>query len=373
MKTKNFINKILLSIFIYQFSLVIYGQGLNVMATSDAPQYIYVGSLLSEKNTGLNQEKIKIEIFGDGFYSNRLATTTYSIATREGYQINKEVRGGFNAHHSLIIYENGDKLDIVIKSNGWADFNLKAWILDSYYKEQPIEFKVYNPSGKKNITSQFIETLFLTSSANGNIGVGVLNPQHKLDVAGNISSQNFVLSHGGMITPFLSQDFTYNSKKVGLYSILWSPDDWDKGASSLYLSSYGGIKLFTGGAYRVGISKFGNVGIGTDNPKNKLDVAGTIRATEVKIEATPWADFVFDKDYKLRSLEEVKAHIDEHKHLPDIPSEAEVKENGISLGEMQSKLLQKIEELTLYVIDQNKRIEELEKENVRIKQKINKP
>lgn len=121
------------------------------------------------------------------------------------------------------------------------------------------------------------------------------------------------------------------------------------------------------------ISPHGNVGIGTDNPKNKLDVAGTIRATEVRIEALPWSDFVFNKDYKLRSLEEVKAHIDEYKHLPDIPSEAEVTENGISLGTMQSKLLQKIEELTLYLIEQNVRIEELEKENVRIKQEINKP
>lgn len=107
--------------------------------------------------------------------------------------------------------------------------------------------------------------------------------------------------------------------------------------------------------YRMGINTNGNVGIGTDNPQNKLDVVGTIRATEVKVE-TGWADFVFDKEYKLRSLEEVKPHIEEYKHLPDIPSEAEVKENGVSLGEMQAKLLQKIEELTLYVIKQDEKI-----------------
>lgn len=100
----------------------------------------------------------------------------------------------------------------------------------------------------------------------------------------------------------------------------------------------------------------GNVGIGTTSPKNKLDVAGTIRATEVKVE-TGWADFVFDKDYKLPSLEEVESHINEHKRLPDIPSESQVKEEGIGLGKMQVKLLQKIEELTLYVIEQNKKIE----------------
>ena len=101
----------------------------------------------------------------------------------------------------------------------------------------------------------------------------------------------------------------------------------------------------------------GCIGIGTDNPQNKLDVVGTIRATEVKVEAG-WSDFVFDKDYKLPTLQEVENHINEHKHLPDIPSEKEVKENGVSLGEMQAKLLQKIEELTLYVIKQDKTIKE---------------
>ncbi|SHF15372.1 hypothetical protein [Dysgonomonas macrotermitis] len=113
----------------------------------------------------------------------------------------------------------------------------------------------------------------------------------------------------------------------------------------------------------------GNVGIGTATPKNKLDVNGVIRATEVKVE-TGWADFVFADDYKLPTLKEVEAHISEHRHLPGIPSEAEVKAEGVSLGDMQAKLLQKIEELTLYVIEQNKVIDEqkemLKEQNQRI-------
>lgn len=101
------------------------------------------------------------------------------------------------------------------------------------------------------------------------------------------------------------------------------------------------------------------IGIGTTDPKYKLDVNGIIRAKEVLVE-TGWADFVFKEGYKLPTLSDVEAHIEENGHLPGIPSETEIKENGgIGLSEMNTKLLQKIEELTLYVIQQNKEIERL--------------
>lgn len=114
---------------------------------------------------------------------------------------------------------------------------------------------------------------------------------------------------------------------------------------------------------------YGNIGIGTITPRNKLDVNGTIRATEIKVE-TGWADFVFKKDYNLPSLDEVEDHINTYSRLPEIPSEQEVKENGVSLGEMQVKLLQKIEELTLYVIEQSKENKSLKKQIDELKSKL---
>ena len=112
------------------------------------------------------------------------------------------------------------------------------------------------------------------------------------------------------------------------------------------------------------INSSGSVGIGTTSTgSHKLAVHGSIGAREIKVEANSWSDFVFEDDYDLRTLEEVEQHINEKGHLPEIPNEAEVSENGINLGAMDAKLLQKIEELTLYVIDLNKRVQELENEN----------
>ncbi len=105
----------------------------------------------------------------------------------------------------------------------------------------------------------------------------------------------------------------------------------------------------------------GNLGIGTTTPKNLLDVKGTIHAQEVKVDMNNWSDFVFHPSYQLKPLTEVEKFIKANGHLQDIPSATEVEQNGVNVGEMQKKLLQKVEELTLYTIEQNKKLEEQNK------------
>ena len=96
-----------------------------------------------------------------------------------------------------------------------------------------------------------------------------------------------------------------------------------------------------------------------NNATVKID--GKLYAKEIEVKTNVWADYVFKPDYKLMPLDELEAFIETNNHLPDVPSETEVKENGINLAEMNAKLLQKVEELTLYIIEQQKQIDELEK------------
>ncbi|MFC1226719.1 hypothetical protein ACFE6N_23145 [Pedobacter sp. BG31] len=115
----------------------------------------------------------------------------------------------------------------------------------------------------------------------------------------------------------------------------------------------------------------GNLGLGTTDTRGfKLAVNGKIRAQEIKVEATNWPDYVFAKGYQVGKLDELESYIKANKHLPEIPSVKEVKENGIELGEMNKLLLKKIEELTLYIIelkkesvDQQKQLDGLKKNN----------
>jgi len=105
----------------------------------------------------------------------------------------------------------------------------------------------------------------------------------------------------------------------------------------------------------------GNVGIGTENfGAYKLEVNGSVRSKEIVVE-TGWADYVFDEKYRLPSLGEVEKFIKQNKHLPSIPSAKEIEEKGLNLGDVQRKMMEKIEELTLYIIQQQKEIEALKK------------
>ncbi|MEO0901176.1 MAG: hypothetical protein AAFY00_03860, partial [Bacteroidota bacterium] len=119
---------------------------------------------------------------------------------------------------------------------------------------------------------------------------------------------------------------------------------------------------------KVRITKNGSVGIGTSIPDAKLTVKGNIHAEEVKVDlSVPGPDYVFKEDYDLKSLEEVQNYIRENGHLPNVPSAKDMEENGIQLGEMNMKLLEKIEELTLYILQLENMVQKIPEIEERLK------
>jgi hypothetical protein len=182
----------------------------------------------------------------------------------------------------------------------------------------------------------------LMASATGAVGVGVNldDPQFQLDIANRIR----IRSGAGGSTAGVWLNNPNNSATIAFMGV----------ADNVTAGFYGNVS----GWGLVMNTNTGNVGIGTLNPTYKLSVNGDIRSKEVVVESG-WADYVFDKNYKLKSLDDVEKFITQNKHLPNIPSAKEIGEKGLHLGDIQKRMMEKIEELTLYVIELKKEIEYL--------------
>ncbi|WP_281232427.1 hypothetical protein [Flavobacterium gelatinilyticum] len=219
----------------------------------------------------------------------------------------------------------------------------------------------------------------------GNVGIGTNVPFSKLSVNGSLTLNGGLTNTkqrpaiaGGTLTngEIRAYSSSGNGYDDGFLRLSAGGGTYANIKSYIDLSGYStvpdmnrNIVFGTYGLERMRIDLDGNVGIGISNPKNKLDVKGTIHSQEVKVDMLNWSDFVFKKEYNLPTLEQVEKHITEKGHLENIPSEEEVLKNGINLGDMNAKLLQKIEELTLYMIEMKKENSEMKKRIEQIEKK----
>jgi hypothetical protein len=231
----------------------------------------------------------------------------------------------------------------------------------------------------------------------GNVGVGLTNPSadlHVNDASGTASlvlNSTAVPSTAGPSTNLAQYDMRFNGVSGSYYRNVLRKNNVNGNIEMLQTLVHGGNTLnfmfvdlvtkkfemqagievaefknngdvffnnnISGGTGRVGI---GTTGIATGV---KLQVGGKVKCQEVEVAVTPWPDHVFKTGYNLMSLNEVEAFINANSHLPGVPSEAEVAENGVNIGKMNATLLQKVEELTLYMID-------LKKENDALKARV---
>lgn len=179
------------------------------------------------------------------------------------------------------------------------------------------------------------------------VGIGTTNPTSPLHVTNGTDA---ALASGGYIVTGLTtaENISIDNNEIMARN--------NGAASPLYLQHSGGNLIMNFGG--------GQVAIGTTTPATgyKLSVNGKIIATEMRVETVAnWPDYVFGKDYKLLPLDELERKLNADKHLPGVPSASEMKANGIMVGEMQTKTMEKTEENTLYILQLNNKIKELEK------------
>ncbi len=193
-------------------------------------------------------------------------------------------------------------------------------------------------------------------SRNGGVGLSGLPASSSRTL---YSSPRFVLRSSGHASDGLTRWQSWSLESV--QRSVWGAGDM------VFSSNTDGM----GYLERFRVTSDGNVGIGTSNPTSKLTVKGDIHAEEVRVDLTvPGPDYVFEEDYELPTLESIESYTQQNKHLPGVPSAQEMEENGIDLGVMDMLLLKKVEELTLYLIEQNELIGDLKHQNEQLEKRV---
>jgi hypothetical protein len=329
----------------------------------------------------------------NGYYADDASGSTIFSITRQPYN---EARFQSYGYHTFYSGGNAGTEKVRIDANGFVGIgttlpssllhlkNTSSNVINLSFSSAYNGGSIRYTGTSSNIYDQRLaftmgEGIELFSMLNdGRVGIGTTRPLTKFHVYGNaITSVNSLDASEVLRVTRPGNGGGQQEVSMGIFLSKFEGGDGNSRARVDFRLPNVGSLTTTWGADLAPIKPVlsllanGRVGIGSINPDAELTVNGTAHVQEVKVDLTiPGPDYVFEPTYHLSPLDSIKTYIDKNKHLPEVPSAKEMEKNGVNLGEMNMLLLKKIEELTLYVIEQNKKIDEINKRDEDLRKEI---